>query len=90
MSGDHDRALSNKNYPELPHPQAPLLQDWIDGMAIQYRDENGEWVTMPRALDYFGTDFRAAPDNINEINALNEINATETKPLNATLDRIIP
>jgi len=55
-----------KVYPELPHPQAALLQDWIDGLDIQYRDENGEWIDMPRALDYFPNDFRANPNASHE------------------------
>ncbi len=55
-----------KVYLGLPHPQAALLQDWIDGMDIQYRDENGEWINMPRAIDYFPTDFRAQPDASHE------------------------
>ncbi len=55
-----------KMYEALPHPQAPLLQDWIDGLAIQYRDENGEWINMPRALDYFPHDFREKPTDETE------------------------
>lgn len=63
------RTVTVKVYPNLPHPQAALLQDWIDGLDIQYRDENGEWIDMPRALDYFPNDFRANPKprNLDEL-----------------------
>jgi hypothetical protein len=68
-----------KVYIDLPHPQAALLQDWIDGMDIQFRDENGEWINMPRALDYFTHDLRAVPDASHESRISQFLNAELSK-----------